>query len=361
MKFLKVFFISLSLFVIAGSSLAMNNPNVKDKELIALLEETTRDLEKNSTQELLNIIDAPEITQDMYKKIENIVKKGWADLNIKKSNGDTALLWATHQNDLRIVKMLIDARVDLDEQDINGNTALMWTTFGDRSEIAQALINAGANLDKQNYNKQTALIYSISFGNFAQFQRLIIAGANVNLPDNDGNTPLMYAVNGIDINMRNNLEVAKRLIASGADVNQKNNKNVSPFQLAYSLRRTDRNRELLKLLIEAKANLEFVDHNGATPLLNSAEIGDIDTVKLLLAGGANSNAQDRLGNTALNVAVQKNNLPMVILLAEAGADPNIEDRNGESALLLAKKNDEIWDYLFEFKRLRRLKATGRKP
>ena len=79
-------------------------------------------------------------------------------LNAKDNDGDTALILASNQGNIEIVKLLIGAGVDLNIKNNGGGTALMWASKYNHIEIAKLLINAGANLNIKNKYDDTALI-----------------------------------------------------------------------------------------------------------------------------------------------------------------------------------------------------------
>ena len=88
-------------------------------------------------------------------------------------------------------------------------------------------------------------------------------------------------------------------------------------------------------LIEAGADPEAKDKDGATALILAAGEGQTDAVATLLAKGANPNAHDKLGGTALIWAIGNNRADVVELLLASGADPNQQDTDGVSALIEA--------------------------
>src|SRR5665213_2123571 len=60
--------------------------------------------------------------------------------------------------------------------------------------------------------------------------------------------------------------------------------------------------DAVKVLIDAKANVNFKNKAGATPLISAALQGETESIKLLLAAGADVKVADGTGNTALSYA-----------------------------------------------------------
>ena len=78
---------------------------------------------------------------------------------------------------------------------------------------------------------------------------------------------------------------------------------------------------ILKML-SALENLEIVDRDGRTLLINAAFYGREASLRYLLEHGANIHAADQNGFTALHAAVQESRMEIVNYLLDKGADPN---------------------------------------
>lgn len=88
---------------------------------------------------------------------------------------------------------------------------------------------------------------------------------------------------------------------------------------------------ILKILSTLE-NLEAVDRDGRTLLINAAFYGREASLRYLLERGANIYAADHNGFTALHAAVQESRLEIVKYLLEKGADPNAQDAFGNTPL-----------------------------
>ena len=67
-------------------------------------------------------------------------------------------------------------------------------------------------------------------------------------------------------------------------------------------------------------------------LQGAAMFGRADMVKLLLEAGADVEARDEFGDTALHEAAKRGHAAVVKLLLEAGADMEARDESGDTAL-----------------------------
>ena len=79
--------------------------------------------------------------------------------------------------------------------------------------------------------------------------------------------------------------------------------------------------EVVRVLLEAGANVEDHNENGHTPLMEAASAGHCGVAKILLEFGAGINTHsNEFKESALTLACYKGHLEMVRFLLEAGAD-----------------------------------------
>lgn len=132
--------------------------------------------------------------------VEFLISKG-ADVNIKDSEGKTALLWAS-SNSLPNTKILIANGANVNIAANDGMTPFIQATLGVSSgkvpiEMCELLRKNGANINaglkKQSALKWTALHYASANGDAELVKYLIKHGANVNKATGEGSTPLFLA------------------------------------------------------------------------------------------------------------------------------------------------------------------------
>jgi ankyrin repeat protein len=102
-------------------------------------------------------------------------------------------------------------------------------------------------------------------------------------------------------------------------------------------------RESLRALLVAKADVNAPQVDGATALHWAIYRDDLETADLLIRAGANVRTANREGVTPLAMATLYANASMVKKLLSAGADARESGPNGESVLMLAARsgNPEI--------------------
>eukprot|EP01101_Sappina_pedata_P013178 TRINITY_DN945_c0_g1_i1.p1 TRINITY_DN945_c0_g1~~TRINITY_DN945_c0_g1_i1.p1 ORF type:complete len:1327 (+),score=669.54 TRINITY_DN945_c0_g1_i1:127-4107(+) len=89
----------------------------------------------------------------------------------------------------------------------------------------------------------------------------------------------------------------------------------------------------LKLLIEAGANVNVEDKDGAMPLHHAAYAGNLKIVKILLKSGAKINAKDDESNTPLHNAALGGHVKVVdYLLSKGAAIDELDEQNGTPLL-----------------------------
>ena len=104
---------------------------------------------------------------------------------------------------------------------------------------------------------------------------------------------------------------------------------------------------MLKPLIDAGAEINDRDIEGATPLIRAVKNGDIGLVQGLLVYHPDTNAVDVLGNTALTYAIRMGSADLIRLLISSGAKAEKSKVEGPLATLQHETRTKIEALLFE--------------
>ena len=152
-------------------------------------------------------------------------------------------------------------------------------------------------------------------GNRDAVRTLLKQHADVNGAQGDGSTALHWAA------YKDDLEMAKLLLAAGADVKAKTREGeITPFFMACS----NGDAAMVEAMLKAGADANSVKSNGTTALMAAAGSGNADAVKLLLDRGADVNAKESAhGQTAVMFAAALGRDAVIRLLAEHHADLNV--------------------------------------
>jgi len=124
------------------------------------------------------------------------------------------------------------------------------------------------------------------------------------------NTALMMAV------YERSEPIVRILIQAGANLNFRSSDGRTPLNLAIHLDLDN----IARLLIKNNANVNAADYIGETPLMKAAQKNNLEIAKMLLLHEADINAKNMHGSTPLDYAYTKDHPEMVALLLDAGAD-----------------------------------------
>jgi len=133
---------------------------------------------------------------DVSIEMIQLLLNAGADVNFKNGpQGATALHLAAATDKRKVVKVLLEAGINIDAQLVNGETALILASSRGFSAVVQDLIDSGADIDKRTTQGYSALMYAAMNGFIAVARTLTMAGVDVSVKNNDGLTALSLALN----------------------------------------------------------------------------------------------------------------------------------------------------------------------
>eukprot|EP01114_Cavostelium_apophysatum_P006414 TRINITY_DN1770_c0_g1_i1.p1 TRINITY_DN1770_c0_g1~~TRINITY_DN1770_c0_g1_i1.p1 ORF type:complete len:298 (+),score=42.32 TRINITY_DN1770_c0_g1_i1:126-1019(+) len=137
------------------------------------------------------------------------------------------------------------------------------------------------------------------------------------------------------------VEGIRKAIQNGADVNGFfifNDERTAVLHWAAREASRTGNLDLVRWLVDHRANLELRVEDGWTPLSEACDEGGLETVKFLIARGANVDVKSGDGEYPLHMAVNRSNEDMVKLLISAKAFIDCKDNEGKTPLALAAED-----------------------
>jgi hypothetical protein len=154
----------------------------------------------------------------------------------------------------------------------------------------------------------------------------------INMADDNGNSALHYAMSN------GQFGVVRLLLDTGVcDVSRQNRTGCTVIMLASLVRvDTDEDRQVIERLLKLGDINQQASLAGQTALMLAASRDRSDIVRMLLDAGADVNVQDDDGSTALMCAAEHGYIDIVkMLLAHPDCDPTLLDNEGSTAMSIA--------------------------
>ena len=180
------------------------------------------------------------------------------------------------------VAKLIDEKVDLNARDGRGRTPLMVAVYRNDLGAARALIEAGADLNLLDGQRYDAVTIASVLNGVAMLDLVLEAGASAAQTTSpyDGTALIASAHLG-------HVAVVKALIAAKAPLDHVNNLGWTALIEAIVLGDGGANHlNVVKLLVDAGADVNLADASGTTPLALARRRGYGEIVSVLEAAGA---------------------------------------------------------------------------
>ncbi len=245
---------------------------------------------------------------------------------------DLRLVGAAAAQDALAVRALLDAGVDVNARRADGATAILWAAHWDDLKTIGRLLGAGAEVNAADDHGVTPLHRAAENASPAMVDALLAAGADANASQTSGLTPLMTAAR------TGNVQVVRRLLAGGARVNDATSETGSTA-LMWAV--AEGHTDIVPELLDAGADARASTVKGFTPLLFAARNGDIPLARTLLAAGVDVDYTGADGTHDLPYAIVLGHDAFAHFLIEEGADPNAS-MGGVSALHATVGRADTW-------------------
>ena len=194
---------------------------------------------------------------------------------------DTRLVRAAGAGDLETVTRLLDDGADVDTPDDTGRTAVTAAVYGDHVAVVRLLIDAGANVDIQDDSRANALLATGETGNAEVLREVLRADPDLTRTNRFGGTALIPAAD------RGHVEVVRELLRTKVDVDHVNDPGWTALLEAVILGDGGpAHQEIVRILVEAGADVDLADRDGVTPLEHARRAGFDEISRLLESAGA---------------------------------------------------------------------------
>jgi ankyrin repeat protein len=195
-------------------------------------------------------------------------------------NRDQALIEAAGRGDPAAVERLIREGARVSARDNRGRTALLVATHGNHVAVARALIAAGADVNAKDDMQDSAFLYAGAEGRI-EILKMTLPTADIKSTNRYGGTALIPAAH------HGHTEAVRILLATAIDKDHVNRLGWTALLEAVILGDGGPvHSEIVRLLVEAGANVNIADREGVTPLQHAKRRGYAAMVRILEARGA---------------------------------------------------------------------------
>ncbi len=276
------------------------------------------------------------VTERDAAAVRHLLADG-ADPNTIGSDGSSLLALAAQDDQLEIVKHLLDAGANVNGtlQVGSGSSpgidqpALVEAALLNHADIVELLIAYGADVNETDANYGRTALFGAARYNHHEILRILLAnGADpeISATDIDEYTALHLAA------LSGSTEAVQALLEGGADADSKTSLDLTPLMIAIRARRGTNQTDIAVLLLENGANPDQQDMLGNSALHYAVSERSTDMIPILVAHGASIDLPNKVGDTPLHIAAQQNMAPAVSILLEQGASADIANNSGETAV-----------------------------
>lgn len=194
---------------------------------------------------------------------------------------DADLILAADRGDVETVRQILAQGASVHAQDEQGRTALIAAAYGNHLAVAELLIRLGADVNRQDRTQQSAYLISTSEGYLDLLRLTLQAGADVHSLDSYNGTGLIRAAD------RGHVEIIRELLKTDIRIDHINNLGWTALLEAIILGDGGpRHAEVVRLLVEAGADVNLADSKRTTPLAHARQRGYRQIIEILEAAGA---------------------------------------------------------------------------
>ena len=201
--------------------------------------------------------------------------------NSAANANDLALIAAAGSGDLEGVAKAMRAGGSIKARDAQGRNAVLAATYGNHVPVALLLMAAGSDVNAKDNMENSAFLLAGAEGYLDILKLTLRSGADVNSTNRYGGTALIPAAH------HGHLEAVRELLKTSVPVNHVNKLGWTALLEAIILGDGGvRHTEIVRALVAARADVNFADKDGVSPLAHARRKGYAEIVKTLEAAGA---------------------------------------------------------------------------
>jgi len=183
------------------------------------------------------------------------ILKQHPDINFRDANNGTALFYATQNQHIDIVKILVYNKANINYAVNTGFTPLMAACYNGFFDIAEYLASQGANLNIEDSNGATALHFAVAMGDFYMVDMLLFYGADARALTHDNTSTILVA------SLIGDTAIAGLLLNKAADINRANSLGYNPLSVAIQ----NNDSLMFDYLMAHNANPELLKYQDYEP------------------------------------------------------------------------------------------------
>lgn len=286
----------------------------------------------------LNIEDLKDLKKEegILYMIEKILEHK-IDIDLKNTQGQSALIMAVQQNNFNLVKMLIEYNADIDITNTEGDTGLSIAAIRGKeySKIIDLLLLHGALIDIKDTNNETIIEKLIDIilhsKNAKKIEMDLLRRINEDTDYSRILTKILSKVSFSKFGLTSkdepyffvpvvyeNYNLVRLLVQSGADMNQAD---VKGLNIIYKLMQENKTfdsvasqkkyYDSLKKILEMRVDVNEEDSYGGNTLHKAVLENDIRTVKMLINAHVDMEAKDKQGRNYLHNSVWQDRIQVM--------------------------------------------------
>ncbi len=236
-----------------------------------------------------------------------------AEINVEKYAGLPFLIDAIEHDDSEMVDFLLENKIDVNRRGTQPYSAAALAAANNDLLLLKRLVDAGADLDVIGQSGSPLLVEAVRQRNYEQMEFLLANGADVEIADESsdrkGWTAASIAVAQQDGWM------TKRLFKAGASPDSVS---VAGGSLLFNAVK-ESDFELVNELLNLRGSPNSRGPDGETALACAVANEELDLVQTLLGSGAIPDQSTKGSVSPLHIAVGNGNIAITKLLIESGA------------------------------------------